>query len=105
MVTDATQELKGWWSQLSLVQKVGRACFVAFSFIIALAAKVQGWTEVPSRLTAVENALVRQDSTIRRLERGERRAEYLFCVDLADRNLTPKNPQECFQDYVQGDRP
>lgn len=55
---------------------------------------------IPARLTATEHANERQDAEIVQLQSVASRAEYLFCVDLADRRLTPRTPQGCFQEYV-----
>lgn len=105
MVEATKKEIAGWWTDLTKAQRAFRAVGWALTFVFVLAAKLQGWTEVPSRISNVETAIVRQDSVIRRLERGEARAEYLFCVDLADRKLIRMTPQDCYQDYSIRERP
>lgn len=42
----------------------------------------------------------RQDTALARLEAGQPKTDYLFCVDLADRRLTTRTPQDCFEDYA-----
>lgn len=100
-MSDTLQELATWWARLTFGQRALRALSIALAFTVSLAAKLQGWTAIPDRLGQVEATLIRQDSAIQRLQRGEKRAEYLFCVDLADRALITKTPQDCFQDYSQ----
>jgi hypothetical protein len=90
--------LRTFWLSLPDVARQVVAALTGIASGIVLIGMV---LNIPARLSGAEAANRRQDSEILDLQAQARQSEYLFCVDLADRGLTPKTAQDCFQEYVQ----
>lgn len=99
------KEVRAWWRELPRAERVVRA---VIGLLVLLYGGVLGFDRIykgPARLDAAESRLDAHEAAIRDLQSQSPRTTYLFCVDLADRGLTPKTPQDCFQDYVAWGQP
>lgn len=54
MTAETKQEIARLWTDLTLGQKTFRGAVAVVVFLLSLSAKMQGWHEVPSRISRVE---------------------------------------------------
>lgn len=98
MVEEA-RAVRKWWTDLPGVEKWTRA---VLGLLVLLYGGVLGFDRVyrvPERVDAHEARIGALEGDVGDLKRDRHKSEYLFCVDLADRGLITKTPQDCYQDY------
>jgi len=91
--------LRDWWNGLTAARKAVGAAIASLTALSSTYVVAAGWLTIPATVNAHETAIQVHAERIDTLRAQAPKTEYLFCVDLADRDLITKTPQDCYQDY------